>query len=322
MTPIVCLTPNPALDVFTAVAELVDQHKMRCDPEMEQPGGGGINVARVVRRLGGEAIAIHPAGGPYGQRLDGLLDAEGIPRESVPIGGVTRFSFMVRETGNGRQYRFVLPGPTISDHEGTRILARFEQLVAEGTIAVGSGSLPPGLPADFYGRAARIAARRHARFVLDTSGAALVAALRDGVYLVKPSLRELETIAGRTFASQAEAVVFSRELVARRAADIVVVSLGPAGAILVTDRTCRHRPAAEVAAGGTVGAGDSLVGGMLTAISRGWPVEDAFAYGMATAGATILAPGTALCDRATTDRIYTAMAELPRSEQAARREVP
>ncbi|WP_064742062.1 1-phosphofructokinase family hexose kinase [Inquilinus limosus] len=308
MKPIVCLTPNPALDVSTAVAELVDQHKMRCDPGIEQPGGGGINVARVIHRLGGDAIALYPAGGSYGERLSDLLDAERVPRQSVPITAPTRFSFIVRDRAGRRQYRFVLPGPTISDHEGTQILAQFDRLVSEGTIAVGSGSLPPGLPEDFYGRAARIATRQHARFVLDTSGAALAAALREGVYLVKPSLRELETVAGRALGSAEEAVAFSRELVARHAAEIVVVSLGADGAVLVTERTCRNHPAVQVAVGGTVGAGDSLVGGMLTAVARGWSVEDAFGYGMAAAGATLLAPGTALCDRATTDRLYASLA--------------
>lgn len=304
MKPVVCLTPNPALDVTTAVAELVDQHKMRCDPGDEQPGGGGINVARVIHRLGGDAIALFPAGGPYGDRLSRLLDADRIPRETVPITGTTRFSFIVRDKATARQYRFVLPGPTMSDLDGAQILARFDLLVADGAITVGSGSLPPGLPEDFYGRAARIAARRHARFVLDTSGAALVAALREGVYLVKPSLRELEAVAGRTLGTSEQAVAFSRDLVARRAAEVVVVSLGAAGAILVTDRICRHAPAAQVAVGGTVGAGDSLVGGMLTAISRGWLIEEAFGYGMAAAGATLLASGTRLCDRMTTDRLY------------------
>lgn len=319
MMPIICLTPNPALDVSTAVAELVDQHKMRCDAGIEQPGGGGINVARVVHRLGGDAIALYPVGGPYGERLSDLLDAERVPRQTVPITAPTRFSFIVRDKASLRQYRFVLPGPTISDHEGTRLLAQFDGLVSEGTIAVGSGSLPPGLAEDFYGRAARVAARRKARFVLDTSGGALAPALREGVYLVKPSLRELETVAGRALGSAEEAVAFSRELVARRAAEIVVLSLGADGAVLVTERSCRHHPAVQVTVGGTVGAGDSLVGGMLTAIFRGWSIEDAFGYGMAAAGATLLAPGTALCDRATTDRLYASLPRSPPRRTAVRR---
>ncbi|WP_342239419.1 1-phosphofructokinase family hexose kinase [Inquilinus sp. OTU3971] len=308
MKSIVCLAPNPALDVATAVAELVDQHKMRCDPGVEQPGGGGINVARVIRRLGGDAIALYPVGGPYGERVSALLEAECVPRATVPIAGSTRFSFIARDKASGRQYQFVLPGPTISDQEARLILERFVRLVSEGGLAVGSGSLPPSLSEDFYGRAASIAAQRHAGFVLDTSGGALVAALRQGVYLVKPSLRELESVAGRPLRSHDGAVAFSRELVARHAAEIVVVSLGAAGAILVTDRTIQHRPAAQVAVGGTVGAGDSLVGGMLTAIARGWPVEEAFGYGMAAAGATLLAPGTTLCDRETTDRLHSTLA--------------
>ena len=270
MKPIICLTPNPALDLSTAVAALVDQHKMRCDPGVEQPGGGGINAARVIRRLGGDAIALYPVGGPYGERVSALLDAECVPRETVPIAGSTRFSFFARDKGSGRQYQFVLPGPTISDQEARVILERFGRLVSEGGLAVGSGSLPPGLPEDFYARAARAAVQRHARFVLDTSGGALAAALRQGVYLVKPSLRELESVAGRPLRSHEEAVAFSRELVIRRSAEIVVVSLGAAGAVLVTDQVCRHQPAVQVTVGGTVGAGDSLVGGMLTGIARGW----------------------------------------------------
>ena len=190
-------TPNPALDVSTSVDQLVDAHKLRCDAPLVHPGGGGINVARVLHRLGAQVQALYPAGGATGERLHGLLMAEGVPDLCWAIAGETRESWTVHERESGREYRFVLPGPTLSAAEWAEGLMGLRRVSPSPAWVVSSGSLPQGVAADGHAQIARVAKAIGARMVVDSSGAALTAALAQGVWLVKPSLRELRDLTGQ-----------------------------------------------------------------------------------------------------------------------------
>ena len=106
MPRILTLTMNPALDVSTATASVEPTHKLRCAAPVMHPGGGGINVARVLHRLGGDTLALYPSGGPTGAQLTGLLQAEGVPSQALPIAGDTRESFSVHDDRSGQEYRF------------------------------------------------------------------------------------------------------------------------------------------------------------------------------------------------------------------------
>ena len=115
MHPIATLTMNPALDLSTATERVAPTHKIRCGPPRFDPGGGGINVARVVKVLGGDATAVYPAGGPHGEMLHRALDALGLAQRVVPIAGSdARKHHRQRDLDRRRQYRFVLPGPTLT----------------------------------------------------------------------------------------------------------------------------------------------------------------------------------------------------------------
>jgi 6-phosphofructokinase 2 len=302
--PILTLTLNPALDLATGVDRLIEQHKMRCDPPRFDPGGGGINVARVIGRLGGAATALYLAGGPIGGTLKQLLDQEQVHQDVLPISGTTRISFAVRDRTEGRQYRFVLPGPLLTDAEWRLCLDHLTQMVAGFDFVVASGSLPPGAPRDAYAQMARLARARNIRFVLDSSGPALAAGLEPGVFLAKPSLQELVVLAGRDLPRLTDQQAFAADLVARGVAEVVVVSLGAGGAILAAKDVCRHAAAPAVDVKSTVGAGDSFVGGMVLGLERGWPLSEAFNFGLAAAGATLLMPGTELCRRDDAERLH------------------
>lgn len=193
----VTFTPNPALDVSTSVDRLVDAHKMRCDAPLMHPGGGGINVARVLHRLGSDVLAVYAAGGPNGERLHGLLQAEGVPDLRLPLAQETRESFTVHERNSGREYRFVLPGPTLSAAEWEQGLNQLRRLSPAPAWLIASGRLPPGVGEDGHAQVARVARDIGARMVLDTSGPALNAALQTGVWVFKPSLRELCDLTGQ-----------------------------------------------------------------------------------------------------------------------------
>lgn len=314
MPTIATLTLNPAIDIDTDVPVVVPEHKLRCGPPRYEAGGGGINVARAVRNLGGDALAIYPSGGPTGELLRRLLDVSGLRHRPIPTECSTRFSFTVDETTTRAQYRFVLPGPPLAENEWRGALQCLASLRPTPQWLVASGSLPPAVPDDFYARIARIAHEQGARFVLDTSGPALKAALAEGVFMVKPNRRELEHMAGRPASDLTVQEALARELVARGGAEVVALSLGADGALLTTaHRQVRVRaPAVTVVS--AVGAGDSFVGGMVLALSRGWDIEDAFRYGVAAGSAALLSPGTELCRPEDVARFYdeiTRMAPIP-----------
>jgi 6-phosphofructokinase 2 len=296
---IVTLTLNPALDLSTATAHVEPVHKLRCEAPRFDPGGGGVNVARVTSRLGADTLAIFPVGGPTGERLTGLLAAEGLKTQALPIAGDTRESFSVTDRGDGGEYRFVLPGPELSEAEWTACLeatmaaAHPDGLVPEALVVV-SGSLAPGGPPAALAELARRCRSAGLRLAVDTSGEALEAALSGGVFLIKPSLRELSDLSGRPRADEAARLKACRELIGRGAVQVIALSLGPEGAMLVTAQEALFAGALPVQPISTIGAGDSFLGGLLWALTRGMPLAECLRHAAAAGAAAVLSPGTAL----------------------------
>lgn len=304
MTQIVTLTMNPALDISTSVEKVVPTHKLRCSPEKTQPGGGGINISRVVRRLDTASTAIYPSGGFTGQLLTRLLDEENVQSVGIPITQETRECFTVHETSSGKDFRFLLPGPTLSPTEQQACSEALAQHGANAQFLVASGSLPPGVTDDFYAQLALRAKKNHQHFVLDTSGQALRAALEVGVYLFKPSLRELEELLGQSLTTETQWYEAAREIVVRGQAQIVALSLGEEGAMLVTAGQSFRAPAVPVKVVSTVGAGDNFVAGILWGLSNQHGLEQSFGYGMASAAAAVMNADSNLCEPADLHRLY------------------
>ncbi len=307
-TPIVTLTVNPALDVSTSTGKVMSEHKMRCGPTRLDVGGGGVNVSRVVQRLGGNTIAIFAVGGPTGQIYRQLLDAEGIIGLPIPIEGSTRESFTVDETETREQYRFVLQGPEMQEAEWQACLVAVETAMQPGGYVVASGSLSPGIPSDFYARIARTAKQREVRCVIDASGDELAAALDEGVFLVKPSGRELRELVGRELETIEEKEDAARELVARRSAEAVALTLGAAGAVLATSDGLSRLGVPKVEVQSTVGAGDSFLGAFMLRLAEGREMDVAFRAGVAAGTATAMTPATELCHRADVERLEAELA--------------
>lgn len=305
MTQVVTLTMNPALDIATIADKVMPTDKIRCGTPRYDPGGGGINVARVIRTLGGDALAVFPAGGASGQALDALLDREHTLYCRVPIAGVTRENFTVDERQSGQQFRFVLPGPALGEEEWRACLGRLARLAEGARFVVASGSLPPGVPADFFQQVSDLARKAGARFVLDTSGEAL-RETRTGVYLLKPSLRELREWVGQELATEAEQIAAARSLIAQGVGEIMVVSLGAKGALLVTAGEAVRLDPIAVPVRSAVGAGDSMVGAIVFGLTRGFSLREAVRLGMAAGAATLMTPGTELCRRDDVERLYGA----------------
>lgn len=308
---IVTLTLNPALDVSTAVARVVPAHKLRCAPPRLDPGGGGLNVARVIQRLGGSALAVYPVGGPTGERLTALLAADGAATLPQPIAGETRESFTVTDQGDAAEYRFVLPGPALTGAEQDRCIEAAIAAAPAGGFLVASGSLPPGVEPRRLRDLARRARAADLRLVVDTSGAPLAAALEGGVYLAKPNLRELSDLVGRPLATTSERLRACRDLIAGAAAEIVALSLGAEGALMVTRDAAWASPGLPVKPVSTVGAGDSFLGGLLWALGRDLGPADGLRHAMAAGAAALLSPGTDLCRRADVLDLLGQVAILP-----------
>ncbi len=303
---IVTLTLNPAVDLACTAPYVRPTHKIRSFGERFDPGGGGINVARVVHVLGGDALALVMTGGLTGRLVEEMLDEATVPWQALPIRGRNRVSLNVHDQESGLEYRFVPEGPAVSEDEWRSVLAVLEQIEAEWVVA--SGSLPPGVPDDFYARAAAIAAHRGQKFALDTSGAALRAAANQEIALLKLSLGELEFLVERNLsepASQEEAV---RRLIDGGSARMVAVSLGAEGALLVTRNGATRLPALPVEERGAVGAGDSFLAGLLLGLVRGWPEQQALRFALAAGAAAVANYGTAQVARNHVEALYRSFA--------------
>jgi 6-phosphofructokinase 2 len=304
MTDIVTLTMNPAVDLSTSVERVVSEHKLRCSPARRDAGGGGINVARVASRLGADVKALYPRGGETGALLRRLVDAEGIASLSVHVAGDTREDITVVEEASGEQFRFVFPGPELSKAEWRHCLAAITALKGRPALFVASGSLPPGVPPDFYAEAAKCAKARGAQVIIDTSGPPLERALDEGVYLIKPNLRELRQLTGHPLDDQAACIEASRQLVDAGRTEIVALSLGRDGALFVTADGAWRAPALEVELVSAVGAGDSFVGSLAWSIASGHDLQDAFRYAVAAGSAALLTPGTELSRAEDVERLH------------------
>lgn len=295
MTDIVTITPNPAVDLSTSVEKIVPVFKLRGTSQRRDPGGGGINVARVIKRLGGDATAIYSAGGAIGELLRKLLDDEGIASRSFAIADDTREDFFVNETSTAQQYRFILPGPRLRDSEWKQCLDLFAGIAPFPRFVVASGSLPGGVPDDFYARVARISKQHGARMVLDTSGPALAAAVAEGVDLIKPNLNEMRELTGTQPADAAAWEAAAKTIVRNGRANMVALTMGHLGAVLVTpDRILRARPLPITPLSAT-GAGDSFLGALVLKLAAGADLADCFRQAMAAGAAALLHPGTELC---------------------------
>lgn len=304
MKPIITLTMNPALDVSTSVDEVVSTHKLRCSGVRFDPGGGGVNVGRVIERLGGDAVTLYAVGGPMGEVYRGLLETELDGAQPIEIDGNTRQSFNVNEESTGKEYRFVLEGPKWQEQEWQGALDRVEETLSEGSYLVVSGSLPEGVPDDFTARVARLAKKKGARCVVDASGASLEAALDEGVFLVKPNKRELRDLTGEDLDSREEQEEAAKRILEDAGAQVVVLSLGGDGALFATTDEVFHLPAPEVEARSAVGAGDSFVAALVLRLADGGSLADAGRYAVAAGAAALLSEGTEMCRAEDVERLY------------------
>lgn len=299
---IVTLTLNPALDKSTSTEKLIAEQKLRCSNLQLDAGGGGINVSKGILKLGGNSIAVFPAGGPNGERIRGILETSGVATCVIPVEVETRENLSVTERATNLQYRFTMSGLDLTEKEADACLGEVEKL--RPALLVASGSLPPGIPETYYEKVAAFAKSIGAKFILDTSGPALRAAANEGVYLLKPNLGELSALVGVAKLEMDQVDDAALEVIHRGHCKVMVVSMGPGGALLVTKKGCEHIPAPTVHKKSTVGAGDSMVAGMVWSLSAGRSLREMVRLGVACGTAATMNTGTHLFEEKDAWQLY------------------
>lgn len=272
------------------------------------PGGKGVNVARVVKALGGRVLATGLAGGPTGRAIVDGLAAEGIESAFLSVGADSRTTLAVVDGTGGGVTEFREPGGPVTDEEFATFLVHLDGLLAGVSFCVFSGSLPPGLPSDAYAQAIRVAQGRGLRTVLDTSGPALVAGVSARPFLIKPNAEEavglarafgLETAkraaaqdaAGRDPVDRSEvasAIGLAPSLGGVAAAELVVLTLGELGAVAYCVDEFWHAAVRVEGVRNPVGSGDALAAAMVVALERGDGLKDALSLGVAAGAANAL----------------------------------
>jgi 6-phosphofructokinase 2 len=303
MTKIITLTLNPAIDKTTYTSKIEPEKKLSCAHPIYNAGGGGVNVSRVLARLGSHSTPVYLAGGTSGNHFQQLLAKEYIASIIVPIEGNTRTNLTVVEESTGLQFRFGMISPPIQESEWQFCLKILEQQLDFDYI-IASGSIPPEVPKDFFGRVAAIAKAKNARLIIDTSGEALEAAVKVGVFLIKPNLAELNTLWGKEEVTLENVKEVAQSIIAENACKAMAISMGAEGALLITEEEYIHIPSPTVKVKSTVGAGDSMVAGIVYGLSNNWNWKDTLSYGVACGTATTLNEGTQLCKKEEVERLY------------------
>jgi len=303
MEKVLTMTLNAAIDKTTTIPALLPEKKLRCTLPEFHPGGGGINISIVLEKFGYPSTAMFLSGGFTGSFFEKLVQQRGIETVVVKSDGYTRENFIVHDLSTDLQYRFGMPGPRIEESEWRECLKKLKE--AEGfTYFVISGSNPTGVPLDFYSKAAEIVKEKNGKLIIDTSGDALKHALGTGIFLAKPNIGELSSLAGVKELDARSAVDAARKIIDAGHCEVLVVSMGPAGAVVVTAKEYFHEAAPAIKVKSTVGAGDSMVAGVIMALQQKLSWRDVLRYGIAAGTAATINPGTGLCSKEEFEKIY------------------
>jgi len=309
MSKIITITLNPAIDKTTATEKIVPEKKLRCISPTYEPGGGGINVSRALSHLGSESLAMYFGGGFNAHFFKKMLTEEKIQSLVVPVKTNIRTNIIIVERSTGLQYRFGMVSHPVKDNDWKSFLRKLEKQSGYEYV-VASGSLPDGVPLDFFARVSAIVKKANAKLIVDTSGEALAAAVNEGVFMIKPNLNELSSLYGKEELKIEEAVFAARSIINRKGCTIMVVSMGKNGGILVTADENYHIVPPDITVKSTVGAGDSMVAGMVYGLSNGMNRHDILQYGIACGTAATMNEGTALCKKEDVEKVLTELKKI------------
>ena len=304
---ILTVTLNPCIDKSSKVGIIKPESKLRCTEVVNEPGGGGINVSKALQKLETPSVALFPAGGNNGNMLCHMLKQEGILFHAVDTKVETRENWIMLETSTNNQFRFTFPGREVMEETITTLLDQIRSFAP--TFVVASGSLPPGLPDYFYGLIVKNATAVGAKCIVDTSGPALQALKGKHTYLIKPNISELCKMLNVDWLDKADVPNAAQQAIADGFAEIIVVSMGPNGAWMVSKDQQHFVPAPLVEKKSTVGAGDSMVAGITYSLQKNMPLRDAIRFGVACGSAATMNDGTQLFKKADAEKLFAIINE-------------
>jgi 6-phosphofructokinase 2 len=304
---ILTITLNPCIDKSSHVPVLKPESKLRCAEVVNEPGGGGINVSKALKRLELPSVALFPAGGHNGNMLCSLLKEEEILFHAVDTKVETRENWIVLENSTNNQFRFTFPGREVLEET---IKALVDQIRSfSPSFVVASGSLPPGLPDYFYGLIVKNALAVGAKCIVDTSGPALQALKGKNAYLIKPNIGELCKMLNVDWLDKEEVPDAAQQAIADGFAELIVVSMGAQGAWLVSSDKKYFCEAPAVEKKSTVGAGDSMVAGITYMLQKESSLREAIRFGVACGSAATMNDGTQLFKKADAEMLYARINE-------------
>ena len=299
---ILTITLNPCIDKSTSVETLKPESKLRSTEVVREAGGGGINVSKALKKLEIPSVALFPAGGHNGHMLCDLLKKEAIDFRAIDTQVETRENWIVLESVSNNQFRFTFPGLKVQEEAIIKLIDTIRGF--SPSIVVASGSLPPGLPAYFYGLIIKTANALGAKCIVDTSGEALQAIVGKHAYLIKPNKNELCKLLNIENLDKTEIDDAAQQVIQNGTAEIVIVSMGPEGAWLVSNSEKHFVKAPPVEKKSTVGAGDSMVAGIVYGLEKKLSLKQAIQWGVACGSAATMNSGSQLFDKDDASRLY------------------
>ncbi|AZA92910.1 6-phosphofructokinase isozyme 2 [Chryseobacterium nakagawai] len=301
---ILTITLNPSVDKSSSVASIIPEKKLRCHSPKYEAGGGGVNVSRALKRLGISSDMFFTSGGRTGRLLEELLQAEQLNLVSFPTTAETRENFTVLDTSNNKQYRFGFPGELLTQDEQKEILNSVKVVNPFPDFVVISGSLPAETDSNLMKQLVSTCKSKGSKVIIDTSGEALKTAVEEGVFLLKPNIGELAVLVGKDKLEDDDVDRAAQLIISQGKAEIVVVSLGSQGAILFSAAEKIQIAAPDVEVKSTVGAGDSMVAGMVSVLVKGGNYKEVLSMGIACGSATTMAEGTGLFTKQNARRLF------------------
>ncbi|MGB0347312.1 MAG: 1-phosphofructokinase family hexose kinase [Balneolaceae bacterium] len=301
MKRVLTITMNPSVDIGTVTEKVVTDQKTRCSAPDIDPGGGGINVARVLTRLDVHCDALFICGGYTGNLLKQMMAEEEIKAIPIESLDVTRQNIAIIDNSIREQYRFVLPGQVSDVNTWKEVLNRIRSTIHNYDYVVGSGSLPNGVPSDFYSKIGEITRKAGKLFILDTYGSALFNGLNSGVDYIKPNKEEFAELK-KIFKSNSDMELF--KTLFDKGIENIIYTLGKEKTLLINKDGIVEFTPPTIKVRSTIGAGDSFIGGLVAGLINDKTKNQAVGFGISAAASTLQSDGTDLCDADQVQEIY------------------
>ncbi len=286
------VTLNPALDKTVEIPDFTIDAVNRVTSARSDPGGKGINVSKVIQKLGSRSIAMGILSGSTGQMILHAVQELGIETDFLMGEGETRMNLKVVDPVCHTFTDINEPGTFFSERETSSLLKKLQEKIKEGDIVILSGRVPQGAPEDTYRKWTTACAERGAKVFLDADGIQMAEGIKASPYLIKPNDRELSELMGRELTDRGAQETAARELIDQYGIRKVAVSLGKEGVLYVTEDMTIYAKGLDVPVKSTVGAGDSVVAALAVAEENGSSPEEAARLSMATGAANVMTDGS------------------------------